>query len=286
MSCVYPTCYHHPGTNAGYEGLKNAFGILNQNILMNLSDTAVSPAKLAVVCLIAAVLAVDIAVLWLISRNTIADARTFFKDNFYFRRIKLVYPTPVPKQNTPKEHLKHLFHNIREEGIQKLQKGQDGGSGYGAPYGLDSAYDATGSSASASAPEYGGAEHNKLFGKLFATSASASASAPDYGYAAEEQDTLFGKLFSSPAKPSWSPVSGPSGGAGGGATGAAGGPTPSPSSFYPQATSPFLQSYTTPSTETDVRQAKSIAEQAVDSVSKAGNHLFGSVMEKLSTATR
>ena len=177
---------------------------------MNLSDTGVSPAKLAVVLLIAAVLAVDIAVLWLISRNSLAEARTFFKDNFYFKRIKLVYPTPVPKHNTPKEQLKHLFHNIREEGKQKLQKEHEGGSGYGSgygtAYGLDSSYDGTGASASASAPEYG-VEHNKLFGKVFGTSASASA--PDYGYAEEQDNKLFGKLFSRPAKPSWSPVSGP-----------------------------------------------------------------------------
>jgi len=268
------------GTNAGYEGLKNAFGILNENILMNLSDTGVSPAKLAVVLLIAAVLAVDIAVLWLISRNSLAEARTFFKDNFYFKRIKLVYPTPVPKHNTPKEQLKHLFHNIREEGKQKLQKEHEGGSGYGSgygtAYGLDSSYDGTGASASASAPEYG-VEHNKLFGKVFGTSASA----PDYGYAEEQDNKLFGKLFSRPAKPSWSPVSGPSGGGGEKGTG---GPAPSPS-FYPPATSPFLESYATAATEASVRKAKSVAEQAVDSVSKASNHLFGSVLEKLSTAT-
>ena len=249
---------------------------------MNLSDTAVSPAKLAVVLLIAAVLAVDIAVLWLISRNTIAEARTFFKDNFYFKRIRLVYPTPVPKQNTPKQKLKHLFHNIREEGTQKLKDSQESGSGYGTSYDYDVPHveydDAhTGISASASAPSYG-VEENKLFGNLFGNSVSASA--PDYGYAAKEQSKLFGKLFSSPAKPSWSPVSGPSGGD------RVARSTPSPSSFYPAATSPFLQSYTTPSTEATVRESKSIAEQAVDSVSKAGNHLFGSVLEKLSTATR
>ena len=280
LTC-YHAYYHHPGTNAGYEGLKNAFGILNENILMNLSDTGVSPAKLAVVLLIAAVLAVDIAVLWLISRNSLAEARTFFKDNFYFKRIKLVYPTPVPKHNTPKEQLKHLFHNIREGGKQKLQKEHEGGSGYGSgygtAYGLDSSYDGTGASASASAPEYG-VEHNKLFGKVFGTSASA----PDYGYAEEQDNKLFGKLFSRPAKPSWSPVSGPSGGGGEKGTG---GPAPSPS-FYPPATSPFLESYATAATEASVRKAKSVAEQAVDSVSKASNHLFGSVLEKLSTATR
>ena len=286
---VYRTCYHpHPsGNSAGYEGLKNAFGILNQNILMNLSDTGVSPAKLAVVCLIAAVLAVDIAVLWLISRNTLAEARTFFKDNFYFKRIRLVYPTPVPKENTPKQKLKHLFQHIREEGKQKLQNSLDpSGSGYG--YGLDSAYDGTGTSAtsydstgaSASAPEYVG-KPNKLFGNVLDNSVSGSA--PDYGYVEKEKtkNSLFGNLFSNPAKPSWNPVSGPS------SSGSGSGPTPSPSSsssFYPTSSSPaFLDSYATQA-DSGVRKAKSIAEQAVDTVSKAGNHLFGKVFGKATSS--
>ena len=226
---------------------------------MNLSDTGISPAKLAVVCLIAAVLAVDIAVLWLISRNTIAEARTFFKDNFYFKRIKLVYPTPVPKQNTPKQKLKHLFHSIREEGAQKLKEAGGGGTGYGyGATGYDAAYDT-----SATGADYGAAaEHNELFGNVFESSTS-------YADNGKKKQLFGGKLFSKP----WSPVSGPSGPP----------PTPassSPSSFYPASTAPpFLQpSAPDKSTKT---VARSVAEKAVDSVSKAGNHLFGNVLEKL-----
>ena len=257
------------GTNAGYEGLKNAFGIINENLLMNLSDTGISPAKLAVVCLIAAVLAVDIAVLWLISRNTIAEARTFFKDNFYFKRIKLVYPTPVPKQNTPKQKLKHLFHHIREEGKLKLQEAAAAGGGTGYGYGTtgyDDAYDTSATGADyvphrehneVFGTDYGAAaEHNELFGNVFESSTSFK----------EKDKKLFGgKLFSKP----WSPVSGPSGPAKS---------SSSSSSFYPTSTAPpFLK----PSDLDPVAKKKSVAEKAVDSVSKAGNHLFGNVMEKL-----
>ena len=270
ITLVHPS--HPSGSSSSYEGLKNAFGILNENLLLNLSDTGVSPAKLAVVCLIAAVLAVDVAVLWLISRNTIAEARTFFKDNFYFRRIRLVYPTPVPRQNTPKHRLKQLFQDIREEHKQKLQQDYD----YGSPYGLD--YDGTASASSA--PEYtgSGGEDNKLFGKLFPTSNSATA--PDYDYIEDERDkrenSLFGNIFSSPAKakPSWSPVSGPSGSGSGTGTG----PPSLPYSFYRPSSS-------TTEPPPPARKAKSIAEQAVDSLSKAGNHLFRKVTSYASSAS-
>ena len=267
MAIVHPS--NPSGSSSSYEGLKNAFGILNENLLLNLSDTGVSPAKLAVVCLIAAVLAVDVAVLWLISRNTIAEARTFFKDNFYFKRIRLVYPTPVPRQNTPKQRLRQLFQDIREEHKQKqLQADYDYG---GSPYGLD--YDGTASASSA--PEYtgSGGEDNKLFGKLFPT-------APDYDYIEDKQEnnSLFGKIFSSkPAKakpPSWSPVSGPSGSGSG-----AGPPSlPSSPSFY-------RPSSTEAPPPPPARKAKSIAEQAVDSLSKAGNHLFRKVTSYASSAS-
>ena len=262
-----------PGSSSSYEGLKNAFGILNENLLLNLSDTGVSPAKLAVVCLIAAVLAVDVAVLWLISRNTIAEARAFFRDNFYFKRIRLVYPTPAPRQNTPKQRLRQLFQDIREEHKQKqLQADYDYGS---SPYGLD--YDGTASAGSA--PEYtgSGGEDNKLFGKLFPT-------APDYDYIEDKQEnnSLFGKIFSSKpakAKPSWSPVSGPSGSGGGSGTGPPS--LPSSPSFYRPSSSP---SFSTTEKPPPARKAKSIAEQAVDSLSKAGNHLFRKVTSYASSA--
>ena len=184
----------------------------------------------------------------------------------------------MPRQNTPKHRLKQLFQDIREEHKQKLQQDYDYGGG--SPYGLD--YDGTASASSA--PEYtgsGGGEDNKLFGKLFPTSNSATA--PDYDYIEDERDkrenSLFGNIFSSPAKaakPSWSPVSGPSGSGSGTGTG----PPSLPYSFY----RPSLSTTEAPPPP-PARKAKSIAEQAVDSLSKAGNHLFRKVTSYASSAS-
>jgi hypothetical protein len=79
-------------------------------MLVNLNGgNAVSPTRGLVILLIFAIFAVDVAVLYYISRNAVANGRRFIKDNFRFKRVKLVYPKPQHKKK------KNLFGKKPEE---------------------------------------------------------------------------------------------------------------------------------------------------------------------------
>ncbi len=87
---------------AGYQTASNAIAILNSNMLVNLTGTSTTATKALIVVLILAVLALDVAILYYISRNAVAEGRELLREHFKFKKIKLVYPKHVPKK-----HKKH-----------------------------------------------------------------------------------------------------------------------------------------------------------------------------------